>query len=92
MLYREGGLSIAALAMLHQTLGITRNTLERILMEKRSFRENLRTVKAMYQGAEKMVQDTPEEGVQSGTDEKTSDALPSQDDVTSSEGIGLELR
>ena len=92
MLYREGGLSIAALAMLHQTLGITRNTLERILMEKRSFRENLRTVKAMYQGAEKTMQETTEEDVESGTDETTSAPLPSQDEVISSEGIGLELR
>ncbi|GJE98947.1 hypothetical protein PsYK624_151850 [Phanerochaete sordida] len=59
VVFREGGLSISGLALLHQTLGITRGALERVIMQRRTFRENLRQIRSVY--ADMEVREEPEE-------------------------------
>ncbi|EKM54936.1 uncharacterized protein PHACADRAFT_255159 [Phanerochaete carnosa HHB-10118-sp] len=87
VVYRQSGLSLSSLAMLHETLGITRNTLERVLMERTSFRENLKQIRSVYRDLE--VQDKAgaesvegDEGAQKATGSDTSQ----------SKGVGIELR
>ena len=56
VVFRAGGLSVSGLALLHQPLGIARGALERVAMQRRAFRENLRRIRAVYADT-----DVPEE-------------------------------
>lgn len=99
ILSKDSGLSISSLAMLHQTLGITRGTLERILMEKRGLKDNLRMVKTMYIGVDSQPSSTnaevstkPKDNDWS-SDEKPLVELAEQGcESKSDKGIGIELK
>ena len=78
--------------MLHQTLGITRNTLERVLTERRSFRDNLRQIRSVYLDItmqEKEAQEAQEEAKKVEVVKVERVALPDPD---TSRGVGIELK
>jgi hypothetical protein len=92
VLARGRGLSIASMAMLHQTLRITRGTLERILVERRNFRDNLQMVKTMYVG----VEDVPSEEQKTKADAPVEEApggdVTDEVDESTKKGIGIEMK
>lgn len=93
VVYREGGLSISSLAMLHQTLSIARGTLERVLMERKGFRDNLRQIRSVYLDIEKEDKEVQEAGESMERNDEvveTKEVVATELDKT--QGIGIELR
>lgn len=81
--------------MLHQTLGITRNTLERVLTERRSFRDNLRQIRSVYLDItmqEKEAQEAQEAQEEAKKVEVVKVERVALPDPDTSRGVGIELK
>lgn len=89
VVYRQSGLSLSSLAMLHETLGITRNTFERVLVERASFWENLKKIQSVYRDLD--VREKQERAVVESIEGDVGAQKTTGPDASRSEGVGIEL-